>query len=396
MMNKTLMFLGVLALLVVFTGGKCSKSGDNVTSGTIALINGLIIDGAGGAPLANGTVVIDGDRITSVGSGADVAVPTGARTYDLGGAAVLPGFFNAHVHHGYSENNLRQWANAGVTTVRDIGVAYNGSTFAERDRLNADNRNARLISAGPMLTVPNGYPAAVFGSASAYPLTSLEDTRAKVTALLDDGADLLKIALERGSIWNRDIPILSAGQVAEILTLAHQRGKRVSAHVLVTVDLALAVEYDVDDVAHMVVDETPDELFTQMVEKDIYWVPTLELYECGGHNLHVPAIENLRKFVQAGGRVALGTDYDGYTCTFELGMPMKEIRLMLRAGMTPMQIINAATQNAAVVSGVGESLGTLEAGKIADLLVVNGNPAQDPETLTNVRMVVKNGEIIRQ
>ena len=143
----------------------------------------------------------------------------------------------------------------------------------------------------------------------------------------------------------------------------------------------------------------PDSLIAATVAAGIVWVPTLELWDgvADLHNLNwdVIAKNNLARFVQAGGRVALGTDYDGYTTPFELGMPIREMLLMHEAGMTPMQIIMSATMYAAQVCDRGQDLGTLEEGKIADLLAVSGNPLDDLRHLLNVRMVLHNGAIIR-
>jgi imidazolonepropionase-like amidohydrolase len=121
-----------------------------------------------------------------------------------------------------------------------------------------------------------------------------------------------------------------------------------------------------------------------MVEAGVYWVPTLELWQ--GVGLRSAAIpDNLRRFVAAGGKVALGTDYLGAPgVRFDLGMPITEIELMADAGMTPEQIIIAATRHAAHVCGLERELDTLEPGKIADVLVVDGDPlpilrqAQEP------------------
>jgi imidazolonepropionase-like amidohydrolase len=108
------------------------------------------------------------------------------------------------------------------------------------------------------------------------------------------------------------------------------------------------------------------------------------------------AINNLRKFVQAGGKVALGTDYAGYTSQFDLGMPIREIEFMQEAGMPPMQIIVAATNHAAQVCNLEAEIGTLEPGKIADILAVKGNPLEDLHALLDVALVVHNGVIVRQ
>jgi imidazolonepropionase-like amidohydrolase len=212
--------------------------------------------------------------------------------------------------------------------------------------------------------------------------------------MLDLGADLIKIAFEDSLPPSQRPPLLGLPEAQAIVAAAHRRGVPVSAHVTQSHHLERAVAAGVDDVAHMIRDDLPDALVSEMVQCDIYWVPTLELWQ--GVGLKGSPVANLAKFVAAGGQVALGTDYAGYLIPFQLGMPTKEIALMAKAGMAPMDIIVAATRNAAIVSNRGEDLGTLEPGKIADILVVNGNPLADLNALSNVRLVLRSGIIIRQ
>jgi len=194
--------------------------------------------------------------------------------------------------------------------------------------------------------------------------------------------------------------MLSQQQAQAIAQAAHRRGGWVSAHVLRTMDLERALDAGVDDIAHMVQDPLPDSalsttLIQRMVKDDVYWVPMLELWKRVGLT-DKRTVTNLSRYVQAGGKVALGTDYAGYDAMFDLGMPVTEIELMREAGMAPMQIIVAATRNAAHVCNLDYELGTLEAGKIADVLVVNGDPLQDIRALTQVRLVIHNGIMIRK
>jgi imidazolonepropionase-like amidohydrolase len=114
-----------------------------------------------------------------------------------------------------------------------------------------------------------------------------------------------------------------------------------------------------------------------------------------GHGMGEIAIGNLRRFVQAGGKVAVGTDYDGYDAVFQIGMPLDEMNWMIQAGMSRMQVIVAGTKNAATVCNCQNDLGTLEAGKIADIVVVNGDPLVDINILADVLMVIHNGAIVR-
>ena len=234
--------------------------------------------------------------------------------------------------------------------------------------------------------VPRGYPSSVF-------IYTVEQARVEADRILNEGADQLKIMLE--SNWgNRVMPESAARAITET---AHRRGKRVSAHVSLSRDIETALNVGVDDLAHMVIDELPDELITRIVKAGIYWTPTIELWKGLGMDTHV--LDNLGRFARAGGKVALGTDFQirepgGFL--FELGMPLKEMQWMQEAGMSPSEIIIAATRNAAEVCGLGQELGTLEPGKIADILVIDGDPLQDLANLTKVRLVIKEGVVIRQ
>ena len=374
------------------------------TTNALALVNGTLIDGTGVEPVLDAMLVIRDGRIVAVGPRARVDLPDHAQIVDVQGVTILPGFINAHVHQAYDESKLKAWAQGGVTTVRDLG---NGSAraelFALRDGALRNPQCARLVAAGPMMTVPGGYPIVPWGG-DGLTVTSPDEARQEVARLLEDGADVIKIALESGVIFRRQIPMLSPQEAAAIVEEAHRRGTLVSVHVTISPDLEQALDAGVDDVAHMVVpgagpDELPDDLIKRMVEAGVYWEPTLELWQ-GVSSVNPvdydrQAIDNLRRFVAAGGKVALGTDYAGYTTEFQLGMPMKEIGWMQEAGMTPMQVIVSGTRQAAHVCNLERELGTLEVGKIADVLVVDGDPLEDMHALASVRLVLHGGEIIR-
>jgi len=365
---------------------------------TLALVNGRLIDGTGTEPLPDAAVLIEGTRIASVGPLARAQIPADAQVLDAVGATILPGLINAHVHAAYNESTLKAWAAGGVTTVRDLG---NGGSrnelFALREEMGAKPACARLVAAGPMVTVPGGYPMVPWGG-SGLTVTSADDARQKVGALLDDGADLIKIALESGATFGREIPMLSPAEAAAIVEVAHERGTLVSAHVTAARDVGAALDAGVDDLAHMVVDDLPDALVERVISAGATWIPTLELWDGvsrkEGIGLDRRAIRNLERYVAAGGRVALGTDYAGYTTPFQLGTPIREVELMLEAGMSPLQIFVAATRNAAQVCNLGSEIGTLEPGKRADILVLEDDPLQDVHALTRIRWVLRDGVVI--
>ena len=193
-----------VSLFTVFSGSA------HTFSDPLVLKDGFLIDGTGGKPVNDAVVVIENSRISAAGATNAVKIPLKAKIINLKGATVLPGFINAHVHDGFEENNLRTWAYAGVTTVRDLGVIYgnryNEDTFRLRDKLRRDNNNARLVAAGPMVTVPRGY--------GSYFVLSPEDARLKINKLIDDGADIIKIGIEDD---------LHEGQAGDDLALVHQR-----------------------------------------------------------------------------------------------------------------------------------------------------------------------------
>jgi imidazolonepropionase-like amidohydrolase len=282
---------------------------------------------------------------------------------------------------------------AGVTTVRDEAPWVSGSFLAERDRLSKDPAHARIVCATPILSVPGGYGGGSFNSA---------DTAIKmVNQYIAEGVDIIMTSIEddlQGRTWN--MPTFD--EIKAIVDTAHAGGRKVSVHISHERNLKWAIDAGVDDIAHMVVEPISKETAGQMVQKGICWVPTLELWNGVSKNYGLDwidvAIENLSTFYKAGGKVALGTDFAGYTISFDTGFPITEVNLMKQAGMTPMDIIIAGTRNAAYVCGLDSILGTIEARKVADLLVVNGDPLlwdiSSGDPFLSVRMVVHAGEIV--
>ena len=134
-----------------------------VTIPSLVLINGTLIDGTGADPIKDAVLIIQGERIVAVGPRSPISIPAGAQIIDVQGATILPGFFNAHVHGAYNEEKLAAWAKEGVTTVRDLGAYQWPPSQALIDRIEKDNRYARLVSGGIFITPPGGYPIAVFG-----------------------------------------------------------------------------------------------------------------------------------------------------------------------------------------------------------------------------------------
>ncbi len=360
-----------------------------IKSTSYALVNGVIIDGTGAAPVQDGVLVVKGRIIDAVGPRQQVAVPAGAEVVDVEGATILPGVINAHVHDAFDESRLKIWAWNGVTTVRDEGMRRRlpfETQVAIRDSARLKPECARLVSAGYIMTVPGGY--------GGLEVTSSADAREKVFEQLDKGVDLIKLAQEDGYAGQSDLPKLSGEEMSAIIAAAHQRGTLVSAHITQSSYWRIVAEAGVDDVAHVAYDPVPDAVLETMVTKKIVLVPTFTIFR----NYNAPVsvcIDNLRRHVNRGGSVALGNDYGGGPGSFEEGIPFYELTCMLQAGMSTMSILVACTRNAAQVAHIDSILGTLEAGKLADVLVVRGDPLSDLNALSRVRLVIREGINIR-
>lgn len=378
--------LCILLLFVLLPPG-CAPV--TIPPDALVLINGTLIDGTGSDPITDAVLIIQEERILAVGTNEEIKIPPGTNVIDLEGDTILPGFINAHVHFAFNEENLKAWAYGGVTTVRDEGIVSSktlDNLMEWRDEARQNPQYARLISAGYMMTVHGGY-----GELS---VSSPDDARMQVFKELDAGVNLIKISMEDGYAGRSGLPKLTDEEISAIISAAHERGTLVSGHITQAKYLEILVEAGIDDIAHVPYDVASGEVWQKMIAKDIYMTPTFTVYR----NYHAPiatCVFNLRNFVEQGGQVALGNDYGGGPSEFELGIPIYEIEQMSEAGMTPMQIIVASTRNAAIVSGIEDQVGTLEAGRIADVLVVSGDPLEDLKNLTNIRMVIHNGTIIR-
>lgn len=355
---------------------------------SLAIINGTILDGNGGEPIADGVVLIHNEKIVAIGSSEEIKIPVKVDVLDASGGFILPGFINTHIHGGYNPELLHQMLLKGITTVRDEG-ARSSRELAEwlliRDEVNGKPEYAHLVSAGFMIGSPGGYGDLFVDS----------PTRAE-QAVVDElhaGADQIKVCLEDGYAGKHDLPKLSADELRIIIQTAHDHGGRVSGHITQAAYIPLMLDAGVDDIAHLAWDPIPEETLVRMVSEGVYLIPTFTVFR----NYDAPmdqCVDNLRRFIQAGGMVALGNDFGGGPGNFEVGIPMYEIKMMQQAGMTPMQIIQAGTSNAAIVIGMGDSVGTLETGKIADILIVNGQVMDDINSISDISAVIHLGKVV--
>jgi imidazolonepropionase-like amidohydrolase len=372
----------------------------------LVLVGGTLIDATGTLPLENATIAIQGRHIVHIGTADTLRYSADTPILDVRGATIMPGFINSHVHiSGLTDDDLRRWTRAGVTTIRDLAGSL-VELVATRDRIRAANDATlpRLLVAGPIVTVEGGYPFAVGEQAlrvEGLAVRDADDARSIVSALADGGADLIKLAVSgRTDVhWME----LSDQEIAAITTTAHARGLRVSAHVDRTIALRRAVLNGIDNAAHSPRDRMPDDVIALMVERGVSMSPTISVYEALARHRKKDAVwrkrmqplmyDNLRRFVAAGGILALGDDHGGVP-DMPVGMPMAELLHWQAAGLSPQQIIEASTRGSALAMGLEAELGTVEVGKVADLLVVQGNPLADLSALARPLLVVHDGQIV--
>lgn len=402
-----------------------------------ALRTGMLIDGTGRDPQADGLVVIDGATITYAGPfRPDVIGEATLREFPE--LTAMPGIIDAHVHtymNGEPDRktrlvtqlvgtlaldsyvNARSDLEAGVTTVRDCGSRGYVDVALKRSIAAGKLPGPRMVVSGYGLCITGGHMDSRLFPGAEIPdrfgvCDGPDEVRKAARLQLKMGADFVKVCATGGSFTNGDRP--GAQQMTEeemraAVEEAHKAGTHVAAHAMGSDGIRAALNAGVDSIEHGF--WLTDELIEIMLRQGTYLVPTLsplhKLIPQGPEGAGIPqhsydkakagSEANFASFVRAyraGVRIAMGTDA-GTSFNFH-GDNADELVLMVHAGMRAMDVLVAATRNGAELIGLKESLGTIEPGKLADLLLIKGNPLDDMRVLTdraNIRMVIKEGVI---
>lgn len=367
----------------------------------LLLINGYLVDGTGGKSVENSCIAIKDRKIVSILKSEEIQIKDiECKVIDLDGKTILPGFINSHVHINYANPNyIKTWLNSGITTIRDMGILDNTEileSIEKRKTILNTYEFPRLIIAGKFLTAPGGY-----GGSNPIRISTKEEVVQKVDELLGMGCDLIKTVLEDGYDPSTfGLPKLNPDILKSICDEAHKKGAWVSAHVSQAKNLEILVEAGINEAAHNVYDKISDELLVKMVKKNVWMTPTMNLYKSFsdkyGADFYDTCVDNLIRFIKFGGKIAIGTDFiEEDLPWFESGMPLYELQLLKDVGLTNMEIIIAATKNASEIIGLSDTIGTIEKNKLADIIVVNGNPLVDLKCLKNISLVIKDGEVIK-
>src|SRR5258708_6964285 len=384
---------------------------------TVLIKAGRLIDVRNARVLTDQAILIEGDRIKEVGPAQAVSshAPANARVIDLSNSTVLPGLIDCHTHltfdpghNGYAAlgisvprealygaKNAKGTLEAGFTTVRNVG-ASGYSDVALRDAIEAgDVPGPRIDAAGPGIGVTGGHfdnslLAPEFHFTSGAIADGVPPAIAQVREGVKYGADVIKISATGGVLSKGDSPEatqFSDEEIRAIVTEAHRLGRKVAAHAHGAAGIKQAVLAGVDSIEHgSFID---DEAVRLMKEKGTYLVPTIYLGDWFMENYQrigvpefmvekakvvMPAARlNIARAFKAGVKVAFGTD----AAVYPHGLNAHEFAVMVKLGLTAMQSIQSATVNAADLLGWSDRVGSIEAGRFADIIAVNGDPIAD-------------------
>jgi len=400
-----------------------------------------LIDGTGGPPMEQGAILIQGESIRAVGPEESVVPPEGADvvefTYE--DKTILPGLVDCHVHLiGIGDGrvgdelvtlpdevltlqaarNARAHLYSGVTTVRDCG-AKNRTTLMLRQAMEMG------VTPGPRLVLA-GRPVAIIGGHLSYfgiEATGTTECRAAVRQLVKEGVDFIKITASGGSTGTSigPRPSFDVDELTAICAEAHKFGKHVAAHCVNSKAMEYALEAGVDTLIHAVhtdPDGTPNyrpDITERIAKQGVFVNPTLhqarerlwqleEKRETEGLILEEQAQLDKGKRSQEDrwghvarmreGGVTIVCGSDAAWANYKMGRFQAEVDAHVGIGMSPIEAIVSATKDSARSCWTDETVGTLEPGKQADVLVVDGDPSQDVNALWNVADVFLGGELV--
>lgn len=419
----------------------------------LAIVGGMLIDGNEGPPLENAVVLVEGEEIVHVGTVADTEIPSGAEVVDANGYTVMPGLNDAHVHlmivgHGIYDEffpkyddrfeeitpiSAQELLYAGVTSARDLGMPLDDALWSKEQIETGEVEGPRLFVAGPFLqaSLPPGEGTSYDSEAQSsfrWTVDGAEDAREKTRRLIDGGVDLIKVI---------QLSQLTEAERQAIAAEAHEAGLHIAVHASSLSEVRLAAEMGASSIEHAGAGKNPrydEERIRLMTDHDITASPTSvvsrilditlqfperlddpqleedlppELYRDvreslefftrldyfdGDSNDSGHHAEKVKQLYEGGVQLVIGTD-SGTPMNFHYESTWQEMDLFVRYGIPPMKVIAMATRIPAQLYGVGDTLGTIEPGKLADIIVVDGNPLRHMSALqqNNVVHVIKDG-----
>lgn len=391
----------------------------------LVLAGGCLIDGTGGAPIDDAVVAVDGGQIVAVGKALSTAIPDGAEVIDIRGKWVIPGLINCHTHlcldgsrdpisswqgRTVTENVLiaAQHAEAtlrsGITTVRDLG-GWDGVDLGLKRAISGGLISGpRMLVSGQLLCMTGGH-----GHFMGREIDGPDEARKAARAQIKAGADVIKLMATGGLMTEGTKPAAEQLTLSELQAAAEEArkaGKGTASHAQGTKGIRNAVRAGIDSVEHGFY--LDDEAIELMLEHRTYFVPTLaavhEIVE-NGLGSGIPEflieksklvrdahLESFRAALEAG--LPIGAGNDGGSTLNRADNLVTELECMVANGMSAAAALASANATAADLLGLGDQIGSVEVGKIADLVVVDGDPTTSISALRQVHLVVKAGELV--
>ena len=404
-----------------------------------AIIGAVLIDGTGGPPISNSVVIVAGTRIRAIGNRANMPIPAGVEKINGAGKFLVPGLIDLHVHLGtragaeyknveYTrqrvEENLNTYLYFGVTAVRSMGTDRQAAFDVRKAERDGQLLTARLFTAGRGFTAPRGHPSQEVGDV-VIQTDSPEEARRQVDSLATQQVDAIKI-------WVDDLggkePKIKSTVIDAILDQARKYNIPVTAHIYSLADTEHLVQAGAAGFLHMIQDtENIDPVFiARLRDLRLVFAPTLVRQELGWLYAEHPQMlddPDVARTMDAGSidaarqdarsshvtradrqdferamrntRKLAGSD-GGSTLDFPGLMTHREIELLVEAGFSPMDAIVAATRNGALALRKGDEIGTVEPGRLADLILVSANPLEDVRNLRKIDRLMLNGEWVER
>ena len=427
------------AIVILLFSGVAASAADQ----TIVLKAARMFDGKSKSLTPNGVIVVQGDKIVDVGT--NVAVPGDAKVIDLGDATLSPGFMDAHTHltldfsGDFNKRRLEQLdlnvseqairavgyarttVEAGFTTVRDVGSRFVSSReFVDVALRNSINKG---VIVGPRMLVATkgigatgghfdptgGFRDFLFGREPDYTdgiANGPDEVRKAVRFEVKNGADVIKAAVSGGVLSladEVDTPQFTPAEMAALVDESHRLRKKVAVHCHGDQAAREAIEAGVDSIEHG--SFMKPQTVALMKQKGTFLTPTLMAseYIMSKIDRYPPTLqakareataarsEMFRNAVKMGVRISFGTD----AAVFPHGQNAKEFSLMMGLGMAAIDVLKSATSNDAELLSIAQKVGTLEKGKLADIIAMPGDPIADITVTERVSFVMKEGKIIR-